>query len=119
MQVEDISEKEESLWHYLTTNWLKMKHSKWAVVQKPKNPDIKPLIREKIKQGDLKKLTNQVNGLIISIGAYINKNSIDDVQEYIKFTAVAKLKLKNTTFKSEVQKRRMSYLEDLKKLEGL
>lgn len=119
LQVEDISEKEESLWHYLTTNWLKMDHQKWTVIQNPINPDIKPLIREKVKQGDLKKLTNQVNGLLISIGAYMNKNNIDDVQKYIKSISEAKLKHKNTSFKNEVHKRRMSYLEDLKKLEGI
>ncbi|MDW7728510.1 MAG: hypothetical protein SCJ94_00685 [Bacillota bacterium] len=96
-----------------------MNHAKWTVIQNPINPNIKTLIREKVKQGDLKKLTNQVNGLLISIGAYMDKNNIDEVQRYIKSISETKLKLKNTSFKNEVQKRRMSYLEDLKKLEGL
>lgn len=72
-KVEDVFEKEDQLWHYLTTNWLKMNHSKWEVIKKPIKPKIIPLIREKVKQGDLKILTNQVNGLLISIGAYMNK----------------------------------------------
>ena len=118
-KVEDVSEKEDQLWHYLTTNYLKMDHPKWEVIKKPLKPELNPLIREKIKQGDLKKLTNQVNGLIISIGAYIDKSNIDEVQKYIKANSEARLKLKNTSFKNEVQKRRMSYLEDLKKLEGI
>ncbi|OPL15017.1 MAG: hypothetical protein AVO34_00430 [Firmicutes bacterium ML8_F2] len=43
LQVEDIRENEDQLWHYLTTNWLKMNHPKWTVIKKPINPDIKPL----------------------------------------------------------------------------
>ncbi len=119
LQVEDVIVKEDHLWDYLTTNWLKMNHPKWTVIQNPINPDIKPIFREKVKQGDLKKLTNQVNGLLISIGAYLDKNNIDDVQKYIKHMVEGKLKLKNTSFKNEVQKRRMRYLEDLKKIEGI
>jgi hypothetical protein len=49
----------------------------------------------------------------------MNKSNIDDIQKYIKNNTEAKLKLKNTSFKNEVQKRRMSYLKDLKKLEGI
>ena len=64
-------------------------------------------------------MTNQVNGFLFLIGAYTNKSNIDDVQKYIKIISEAKLKLKNTSFKKEVQDRRKSYLEDLKKLEGL
>ncbi len=118
-KVEDISEKEDQLWHYLTTNYLKMNHPKWEVLKKPLKPELKPLIREKIKQGDLNKISNQLIGLLISFGAYTDKTNIDHVQKNIKSKAEAKLKLKNTSFKNEVQKRRMSYLEDLKKIEGI
>ena len=54
--VEDIKDNEERLWNYLTTKWLKMNHCKWETGQRTKEPVIKPLVREKVIQGDLKRL---------------------------------------------------------------
>ena len=87
--IEDIKDNEERLWNYLKTNWLKMNHAKWDIIQKTKEPMIKLLVRGKVLQGDIKRLTNQTNGLLISIGAFVNIGNIDRVLSLVKLKAVS------------------------------
>lgn len=114
-QVEDIEENEESLWQYLTTKWLSMNHKKWHVLGKTKEAIIKSLIRKKVIQGDVKRLTNQTNGLLISIGAYSGMDNIKDVLNMVGKQANKNLKGKGTDFTSEVGKRRNKYLQEKNK----
>jgi hypothetical protein len=109
--VEDIHDKKEELWHYLSTKWLSMNHKKWSVICKPNNAVIKPLIREKVTQGNIKRLTDQTNGLLISIGASTGRDNLNDVLKIIENQANWNLRAKRTNFTKEVQKRRGKYLK--------
>jgi hypothetical protein len=108
--VEDYQGKQEELWSYLTNKWLILNDDKWKVIQQNKDPVISPLVREKVIEGDLKRLTNQTNGLIVSIGAYANFKSMDESLEYLKKTAEYNLKQKGTNYMESVNKRRNKYL---------
>jgi hypothetical protein len=118
-KVEDIKGNEERLWNYLTNNWLKMNDPKWEKIKQASEVIVNPFIRTKVKQGDIKRLTNQTNGLLISIGSYADITDINKVLNFVKIKAQANLKTKNTTFQNEVKKRRSKYLADKEKATGL
>lgn len=114
-KVEDLKSNEEGLWSYLTEKWLLLDNEKWDTVRKCTEANIKPLIRNKVIQGDIKRLINQTNGLLISIGAYSDIEKIDDVLRIIGKQANKNLSGKGTDFTSEVRKRRNKFLDSKKK----
>jgi len=87
--VEDIFFKEEQAWVYLTWEWLTIRScsgenvSRWKVKRKWKivqnavsNKDVSPLVREKVKEGNIYRLMDQAAGLYTTIGALGNLKSV-------------------------------------------
>lgn len=108
--VEDIQRNEEKMWCYLTNDWLKLKVNKWAKIANPVPYETTPLVRSKVIKGDLKRILNQTNGLLISIGALSSNVYIDEVLSLLKKWNNKKLQNNQTCFKMEVEKRRKMYL---------
>lgn len=95
--VEDVWGKEDGLWSYLTGEWFQLKTpkndivSRWPEKRKWKfirqalsGYDVSPLVRKKVRQGNLKKLSSLCSGVLISIGALEGCKSMDDALEMVK-----------------------------------
>jgi len=121
--VEDLFEKEDSLWAYLTSNWLELRENiggnvsrrpldeRWKKVQNAKRKlEVSPLIRERVIQGDIKRLLDQGVGILFSVGAAANKTSMEEVLEMLKKWGENKLLKEGITFKDEVQARRQRFI---------
>ena len=119
--VEDIFEKEEGVWAYLTKEWLiirsrsggnvsrwKVKR-KWKIIQNAINKEVTPLVREKVKQGNLYRIMDQAAGLCTTIGALGNFDNVEDTAKFIQSHAENKLRKKETTFPVEMERRRSRF----------
>lgn len=124
--VEDTFQKLESLWKYLTTQWLQIRKplknekvtnwlvtKKWKVIQSAIDYDAPVLIRQKIKQGNLEKLKAQAGGLLISIGAAEYADKIDYTLESLRIYLIDKLKKTGKTYEREVILRKAQYMGGL------
>lgn len=109
-KVEDFRSNEDGLYRYLTDKWLSIDNDIWDTVKNSTEPNIEHLIRKKVIQGDIKRLINQTNGLLISIGAYSGTEKIDEVLRIIHKQANKNLSIKGKDFTSEVRKRRTKFL---------
>lgn len=108
-KVENIKENEDRLWNYLTSKWLKIEDVKWETVIETNEPITDPLVRQKVRQGNLVPLTNQIIGIMVSIGVLINSNSLKEVQEYVEDKLEEKHRNNETSFIKEVNKRRSKF----------
>lgn len=123
----DSFDKLDSLWKYLTVQWLQIRRpvknekvtnwivkNKWIVIQNAVDYDAPKIAREKIKKGNLKKLMDQAGGLLISISAAETEKEdnidIEDTVISIKEYLEDKLKKKNKKFENEVFKRKSEYM---------
>lgn len=124
--VEDSFQNLESLWKYLTGQWLQIRKPekdrkvtdwaitrKWAVVQSAVDYEAPDLIRQKVKQGNLEKLKAQAGGLLISIGAAEYADKMDFVLDSLKDYLSTKLKKTGKTFEREVYLRKGQYMGGL------
>ena len=122
-QVKDIFKNEDKLWSYLTGEWLTLRAKsksnvsrckekrKWAIIKSAgKLKPVSPLVREKVKQGDVKRLYNQAVGLIYTIAAVSNFDTIDGPLEMLKIISNIKLKREGTDFQRKVNKRRSKFI---------
>lgn len=121
--VEDLLKKESELWTYLTQQWLTIRQpspdkvyrwkvkGKWRVIQEAggdyKTP---PLVREKVLQGSIQSLLDQGAGILLSVAAIGNHESLDDTLRVFKSWAEIALNKKNTSFHSEKERRQKKYL---------
>lgn len=124
--VQDSFDNLESLWKYLTGQWLQIRKpvkdekvsnwsvtKKWKVVQTAFNYEAPDIIRHKVKQGNLEKLKAQAGGLLISIGAAESIEKIEDTLESLKVYLAGKLIRKGKTYKKEVYIRKGQYMGGL------
>lgn len=121
--VEDLLKKESELWAYLTQQWLTIRQpspdkvyrwkvkEKWKIIQEAggdyKTP---PLVREKVLQGSIQSLLDQGAGILLSVAAIGNHESLDDTLRVFKSWAEIALNKKNTSFHSEKERRQKKYL---------
>lgn len=121
--VNDLFQHEDQLWAYLTREWLSIKQPtkdnvsrwklkrKWKIVQTAgMNYTPSPLIRDRVKQANLKQLLDQAAGLMLSVAALSDHYSIEDTTQDIQSWAEKSLLKKNTSFLEEKQRRRDRYL---------
>ncbi|MEW6182272.1 MAG: replication initiation factor [Bacillota bacterium] len=121
--VEDVWGKEDALWSYLTTKWLQLKKgsgknvsrlpdkSKWKVIQKAEIiKEVSPLVREKVLEGDLKRLLDQGGGILLSIGALTKSNCIEEALEKLKAWQEGKLIAEGANFRGKVELRRTKFI---------
>jgi hypothetical protein len=121
--IEDLLEKEGGLWAYLTEKWLTIRQPskdnvtrwklkrKWRVIQQAgMNYRASPLVRELVKQGNMKQLLDQGAGILLSIAAVGNHDSIEDTANLFKSWAEISLSKKNTSFLDEKERRRKKYM---------
>lgn len=120
---DDLDKKLDQLWTYLTTKWLQIKQPssnsvtrwrtkrKWLIIEKAgiqHNP--LPLIREKVKEGNLQRLLDQTAGLIISIAAAGNYNNLNITLDITRKWIEMKLVEKSKNFEAETIERRQKFL---------
>jgi len=124
--VSDFFRKEEGIWAYLTQEWLTIRipskdsnearwriKPKWKRVQKASfNYLPSPLIREKIKVGNEKQLLDQASGLILSLAAISDHETIDKTLGRLKMWFELNLANKNTTFDTEKNLRKKRFLSN-------
>jgi len=121
--LDDVIEKEASLWAYLTGEWLLLKQPsrdnvsrwalkrKWGIVQKSSyNQVASPLTREKVKMGDTFRLMNQGAGILLSIAALNDHENLEETALALKACAEFKLERDQTNFSDEKGKRRKRFL---------
>jgi hypothetical protein len=121
--VNQLFEKEEQLWAYLTEEWLTVNQpskdnvsrwkpkKKWKLVQTAgMNYKPSPLIREVVKKANLKQLLDQAAGIMLSVAALSNHDSFEATAKNIQSWAEMNLSKKNTSFLAEKQRRREKYL---------
>lgn len=125
-EIQHLWEKEESLWVYLTTEWLQLKKpsndnvsrwklkNKWRIIaQAAMLQNISLLVRKKVKQGDMKRLLDQGAGILISIGALADHNSIQQSLNMLENWENRTLQNKGRSFPIETQLRRDKFLEEM------
>ena len=122
---EDIAERIEGVWGYLTQNWLKLKikdnnknstrfqlDERWEIVQKAGNEyKSTPTIRETIRKGNLERMLDQCGGLLVSISAITNNDKLANTYLTVSKHIKDKCYKKNTTFKEQVEKRKDKYIK--------
>ncbi len=121
--IEDLLEKEEGLWAYLTHEWFTIRQPsrdnvsrwkikrKWNVIQKAgMDYEASPLTRELVKQGSLKQLLDQGRGILLSIAAIGNHDSIEETTRLFQTWTEIGLDKKNTSFEEEKERRRKKFL---------
>jgi len=121
--VEDLLINEDQIWAYLTKKWIMLKElndtnisrckidKRWEKIQNYNNKtDIHPIIRKKIKEGNVIGLLDQSSGLAISLGAIYNHKDLDETFNAIKIYTKIKLQKKETSFQEEKEKRKLKYL---------
>jgi hypothetical protein len=121
--VEDYLIKEDQIWAYLTKKWIMLKElndtnisrckidKRWEKIQIYNNKiNVEPIIREKVKEGNVIALLDQSSGLALSIGALYDYKDLDETFKTIKTYTEIKLIKKETFFEEEKEKRRLKYL---------
>lgn len=124
--IEDIKKLLDETWAYLTQKWLVMKikgkdsnssrwkiDNRWKKIQKAENDHIGiPAIREKVIEGDMKKMLDQASGLVISIVAQKGGYDIDVGIERIKQYIQEKEEDGKINVKNDIEKRRNKYMKN-------
>ncbi|WP_246314782.1 replication initiation factor domain-containing protein [Paenibacillus foliorum] len=121
--IEQLFKKIDELWVYLTVDWLTIRQpssdnvSRWKIKRKWKHiqkADLAyeptPLIRESVKQGNLKQLLDQAAGLMMSVASISDHESITNTSDVIKSWFEVNLLKKNTTFEVEKDRRKTRFL---------
>jgi hypothetical protein len=125
--IEDFILKENNIWSYLTSKWLTLKipasdknktrwplDRRWIVIQNADlNQLFSPAIRQKVKVGNTEQLLNQIAGLLISVGALNNHDSLDVTTEIAKRWTELKLHKRNTTFNQEKMQRNKRFIKNI------
>lgn len=125
LNFEDIQKNIESVWGYLTQNWLTLRikdnnknssrfeiDSRWVIVQKAGNEyKSSASIRERIKRGNLENMLDQCGGLLVSISAITNNDKIGNAYWTVSKHIKDKCYKNNTTFKEQVEKRKDKYIK--------
>jgi len=122
--VEDFLIKEDQIWIYLTKKWIMLKElndtnisrckidKRWEKIQNYNNKiNIEPIIRKKIKEGNVIGLLDQSSGLAISLGAIYNHKNLDETFNIIKTYTKIKLQKNETSFKEEKEKRKAKFYD--------
>jgi len=120
---EDFLQKQNELWSYLTENWLSLRSRtdqnvtrmkvkrKWRLVQQAgMDYQPSPLIRKKIKEGNIQRLLDQAAGLMMSIASVSDHNNIEETTELLNSWFELKLISKDKTFEVEKERRRHEFM---------
>lgn len=120
---ETFLSKQDELWVYLTQQWLTIRNPsndnvsrwklkrKWKLIQRTGGDyTATPLIRETIKQGNLARLLDQASGLLLSLAAVGDFESMEITSRLLNNYCDIKLKSKNISFDSEKNKRQNKFL---------
>ncbi|MEW6182276.1 MAG: hypothetical protein AB1500_03755 [Bacillota bacterium] len=73
--------------------------------------EVSPLVREKVLEGDLKRLLDQGGGILLSIGALTKSNSIEEALEKLKGHEEKKLAIERVDFISKIRSRKLRFLK--------
>jgi len=123
--IEKLLEKVNGVWAYCTQEWLTLRRPngeanvsrwnvrrKWNKIQKAEYSQLAvPLIRERVRQGNLKQLMNQAAGLAVSIAALGNHSNLDNTLEILGVWTTERLRSKNTSFEGEREIRKSRFLQ--------
>lgn len=123
--LDDLWNKEDGLWSYLTGEWLLFKDNnssnvsrgtvkkKWSIIQKAKyNANISPLVRQTVLRGDMRRLLDQTTGLVLSIAAGGNCISLEQALDIVKGYSKVKLSKEENQFEKEIHKRRTRFINN-------
>lgn len=69
-----------------------------------------PLVRKKVREGNLRRLMNQAAGLAVSIAALGNHSSLDTTLQLVGGWTEERLRSKKTSFDGEKASRRPRFL---------
>lgn len=129
--IDNFLNKQNELWSYLTENWLSLRtinnqnvsrskvKRKWRIVQKADfDYQPNPLIRNKIKLGNLQCLLDQAAGLMMSVASLSDHNSIEETSNLLKSWFEIKMSSKNVTFDEEKMRRQNQFLNILREVKG-
>jgi dsDNA-binding SOS-regulon protein len=118
-----LLDKVNELWTYLSGDWLTIRQpsrdnvsrwkikNKWKLIQKAEiEYEATPLIRQVIKQGNLKQLLDQAAGLMMSVASISDHDSIVNTSDVVKSWFEITLANKNTTFEAEKVKRKARFM---------
>lgn len=121
--LEKLFGKTDELWLYLTADWLTIRQPskdnvsrwrlkrKWKLIQKADiTSEPTPLIREVVRQGNIKQLLDQAAGLMMSVASISDHNTITNTSDVIKSWFEVNLLKKNTTFEAEKIKRKARFM---------
>lgn len=121
--IDDLLEKESGLWAYLTQEWFTIRQpsqdnvsrwkikKKWKVIQKAgMEYEASPLTREMVKQANFQQLLDQGRGILLSVAAIGNHDSIEDTAKLFQSWTEIGLDKKNTSFQEEKERRRKKFL---------
>lgn len=108
---------------YLTNEWLTIRQTngknvsrwdvktKWIIIQNAGlNYQVSPLTREVIKTGDINRLLDQGVGILLSVAALANHESLSDTLMTLKTWAKLKLEKRQISFEGEKIKRRKRFI---------
>ncbi|MHB1419388.1 MAG: replication initiation factor [Bacillota bacterium] len=123
-RVEDLFDKEDELWAYMTGKWLMLKIksgdnvSRWTEKRKWEKirnagivGEVSPLVRESVKQGDIRRLLDQASGCLISIGAQSSADTFDKAFEILKGWGEIKLQREGIDYSQKVALRMAKYIK--------
>lgn len=109
--VVDLLNKEGELWAYLTQQWLTIRQpsndkvyrwklkKKWKTIQEAGNDyNTTPLVREKVLQGSIQSLLDQGAGILLSVAAIGDHESLEDTLQVFKSWAEIALNKKIRPF---------------------
>lgn len=112
-------------WAYCTQQWLTLRRSngeknvtrwstrrKWTLIQSARIEDLaSPLIRNRVREGNLRMLLNQAAGLALSIAALGDHSSLDTTLQFVGSWTEEKLRRRNLSFDADKESRRKRFIE--------
>lgn len=122
--VEELLQRIDGMWAYCTQKWLTLCRPngpnvsrwgltrKWRGVQSAKFHQVtSPLVRKKVREGNLHRMLNQSAGLNLSIGAKLGDGAhLDTTLQVIGQWTEYRLRSNNTSFEAEIFRRRGRFL---------
>jgi len=125
MTVNDLLDNVDGVWSYCAGGWLTLRRPgseanvsrwkvkrKWGIVQSAKFRELSsPLVREKVREGNLQQLMNQASGLAVSIAALGDHANLDTTLQSIGYWTEHRLSSKKTSFDGQKEARRSRFLK--------
>ena len=122
--IHELFENIDGLWAYLTREWLTLRQPKretnvsrwplkrkWMEIAAAKfNHQTSPLVRRRVREGNLRQLMNQAAGLAVSIAALGDHDSLGETLQTLGYWTELRLSRKNTSFDGEKANRKSRFL---------